>query len=85
MLAKVAGKCVETLVGDELVVMNIDSGNFYSLKTTARDAWHLIGTVADAQAVVAALMQIYEAPEAVIRADVSALIAKLKSAELVTD
>lgn len=71
---------VETTIEDEIVVMNIDTGDFFSLRDTARDIWRLIDGEHDRLAIVTALAQEYDAPESALAADLDAFLAELDAA-----
>ncbi|WP_432770576.1 MAG: PqqD family protein [Sphingopyxis sp.] len=74
---------VETVVGDEIVLMHTGDGRFFSLTGTARRAWELIETCPDRDALVAALLAEYDADAAEIAGDVDALLARLAQRSLV--
>lgn len=81
-LAKDPARFVETRIDDEAVVMNLDSGDFFSLEGTARAIWELIDGSRDRAAVVAALAESYGGPPEAIAADVDAFLAELHAAGL---
>lgn len=58
-LAKAAGRFSETAIDDEVVVMNLDTGDFYSLTGTARAIWTLIDGTRTRADVLAALAAQY--------------------------
>ncbi|HUQ14232.1 MAG TPA: PqqD family protein [Novosphingobium sp.] len=85
-LAKDAARFVETRIDDEAVVMNLDSGDFFSLQGTARAVWELLDGTRDRDGVVADLAERYGAPREAIAADVDAFLAELgESGLLVSD
>lgn len=77
------GDFVETVVGDEVVLMHTGDGRFFSLTGTARRTWELIDGHADRDALVEALLAEYDADRAQVAADVDALLAKLTERTLV--
>lgn len=74
---------VETVVGDELVLMHIVDGRFFSLTGTARRTWELIDGHSDRDALVDALSREYDADRAEVERDVEELIANLAARTLV--
>jgi len=50
---------VETAIDDEIVVMSMASGDFFSIRGTARDVWLKIDGVRDRAALNAALAEDY--------------------------
>lgn len=75
----------ETTIDQEIVVMSLDSGDFFSLEGTARAAWELIDGSHDLPALVAALAGQFDAPPQAIGADVAAFVAQLRAAGLLRD
>lgn len=82
ILAKAAGHFSETVIEDEVVVMSLDSGDFFSLTGTARDIWALIDGTRDKAAIIDALAQRYAAPRDAIAAEIEAFLAQLSGAGL---
>lgn len=85
VLAKRANAFSETRIDDEIVVMLLDSGEFFSITGTGCDIWMRIDGSRDRAALVAALAAEYEAPEVMIAADIDAFLARLKDAGLVDE
>ena len=83
-LAKDPARFVETEIDDETVVMLLDSGDFFSLRDTARAVWRLLDGRRDRAAIIAALAESYDAPPAVLAADVDAFLAELEGTGLLT-
>jgi pyrroloquinoline quinone biosynthesis protein D len=75
---------VETEIDDELVVMELDQGEFFSLTGTAIAIWRLIDGTRDRAALVAALTEEFAAPQGEIAADVDELLARLNDAGLIS-
>lgn len=83
-LTRAEGCYSESTIDDEVVLMHIESGEFYSLSGTAAAIWSLIDGQRDRAAVVAELAGQYGADPAGIAADVDAFLARLTAAGLVT-
>lgn len=81
-LAKDTSGFVETVIEDETVVMILASGDFFSLRDSARDVWELIDGRRDRDAIVHALAQSYAAPAGEIAPDVDAFLAELRATGL---
>ncbi len=75
----------ETTIDQEIVVMSLDSGDFFSLEGTALAAWELIDGSHDLAALVAALAAQFDAPPQAIGADVEAFMLQLRAAGLLRD
>ena len=75
--------CVETVVDDELVLMNIVNGLFFSLKDTGRRAWELLGEHRSFGALIDAMRSEYDVAEDTCRAELTKLIEDLQERTLV--
>lgn len=67
----------ETEIDDEVVLMKLDSGEFFSITGTGRAIWAMIDGRRDRAAVVAALAAQFDAPEAEIAADADEFLDQL--------
>lgn len=85
LLTKAQDRFSETAIDDEIVVMSLDSGDFFSLSGTARAIWLLIDGTCDLPGLTAALAEEFDAPAATLAADVATFIAELGRAGLVND
>ena len=81
-LAKLAGRFSEADIDDEIVVMRLDNGDFFSLSGTAASAWRLIDGMRDRDALVTELGREFDGDEATIATDVDAFLAQLREANL---
>jgi len=68
----------EAAIDDEIVVMRIDTGEFYELSGTAAATWRLIDDSRDRSALVQALAEEFAADEASIVADVDDFLRQLQ-------
>ncbi len=82
-LAKRPDRFAETDVDDEIVVMRLENGEFFSLAGTAAATWRLIDGTRDKAALVAALAAEYDADQATIATDVDEFLANLTEMGLV--
>jgi len=73
----------ETAIDDEIVVMSLDSGDFFSLTGTAAEIWRHIDGAADRSALIAALAADHGCAPAEVTADIDAFLAKLAAAGLI--
>lgn len=73
----------ETAIDDEIVVMSLDSGTFFSLSGTGRSIWELLDQHADRQQLLAALAAAYGQDQAAIAGEFDAFIDTLSEAGLV--
>jgi Coenzyme PQQ synthesis protein D (PqqD) len=72
----------ETIEG-EAIMINLVTGNYYSLDTVGGEIWELLEQSLSAEDIVTVLGQRYEASEEVIRNAVVELLAQLASEQLV--
>ena len=83
LLTKALDRFSETTIDDEIVVMNLDTGDFFSLEGTGRAAWLLIDGTRDLPTIVAALAKQFAAPEAVVTGDIELFVGELGRAGLI--
>ena len=81
-LTKDPSAFAETRIDDEIVVMSLSSGDFFSLQGSAAAIWELIDGSRDRAAVLATLVRDYDAPEAVLAAEFDAFLAELRGNSL---
>ena len=81
-IAKALGQFSETTIEDEVVLMNLEDGAFFSLTGTARAIWELIDGNRDRAALIAALAAEYGCAEGEIAGDCDAFLADLGKAGL---
>ena len=82
-IEKLNDKFAETEIDDEIVVMHLDSGDFFSLTGTATDIWRLIDGTRTREAIVAELSAIYDSGAVAIASDVDGLLLQLSDAGIV--
>ncbi len=82
-IEKLRDKFAETEIDDEIVVMHLDSGDFFSLTGTATDIWRLIDGARTREEIVAELSSSYDSGEAAIASDVDGLLVQLADAGIV--
>ena len=82
-IAKRKDRFIETEIDDEVVVMELAEGEFFSLAGTAGAIWRLIDGAHDRDALIAAMANEYDAPTQEVAADVDDFLAKLRDAGLV--
>ena len=82
-LAKRTAAFNETAIEDEIVVMHLESGEFFSLTGSAAAIWQLIDGTRSRDRVLADLAAQFMQDEAVIAADLDAFLAQLRAAGLV--
>ncbi len=82
-LAKAAARFSETTIDTETVVMDLDSGDFFSLTGTARAIWEMIDGTRNRAALIAALASEFAQAPGDIAADVDAFLAQLLAAGFV--
>ena len=83
-LTKDATAFAETRIDDEIVVMNLSSGDFFSLRDSGAAIWDLIDGTRDRAAVLAALTRDYATAGADLAADLDAFLAELRGSGLLS-
>lgn len=81
-IAKLADSFAETEIDDEIVLMRLDTGEFFSLTGTGREIWRLIDGARDRRELIAALTARFEGDEAEVARDVDEFLAQLSGAGL---
>jgi Coenzyme PQQ synthesis protein D (PqqD) len=71
------GDWLSAKVGDELVMMSAEKGNYVGLSEVGARIWELIETPQDVEAVIVRLQQEYEVPAETCRAEVDAFLKEL--------
>ena len=82
-LTKAKGQFSETTIDEEIVVMSLDTGTFFSLSGTGRTIWELLDRHADRAGLLTALAQTYGTDETAIAAEFDEFVASLSQAGLV--
>lgn len=73
----------ETEIDGEVVVMDLDRGDFFSLTGTAAAIWRKIDGTRSRSVLIAELAEEYARPEGDVTQDVDAFLAQLKTAGLI--
>ncbi len=82
---KLAMRFSETTVDDEIVVMHLASGEFFSLKDSAKAIWEYIDGVRPRAAIIADLARDYGVAGAQIAPEVDDFLIRLRDAGLLAD
>jgi hypothetical protein len=70
----------ETAIDDEVALLNLKDGTFFSLTGSAAAIWPLIDGTRDRAALLAELARVYDADAAEIAPDLDAFLAQLNEA-----
>jgi hypothetical protein len=81
-LTKAKGQFSESAIDDEIVVMSLDSGTFFSLSETGRSIWELLDRHSDRAELLTALALTYGQDETAIAAELDEFLASLGAAGL---
>ena len=81
-LAKDATRFSETTIDDEVVVMSVESGDFFSLTGTARAIWMLVDGTRSRAALLTELAAQFDIEEIALAGDLDAFLAQLDAAGL---
>ncbi|MCL6740388.1 PqqD family protein [Sphingomonas sp. RB56-2] len=84
VLAKRPDRFTETEIDDEVIVMRLDTGEFFSMTDTAAATWRLIDGSRDRAGLLRALVDEYGVKEAKIAAEIDTFLVELRSAGLVS-
>jgi hypothetical protein len=76
---------LSVLDGEDIVLLDLLRGSYYSLNPVASRLWTLLSEGATIGAAIEALCNEFDAPVDAISADVGDVIDRLRRAELVTD
>jgi hypothetical protein len=82
-LTKQRDRFAETDVDDEIVLMRLDNGEFFSMAGTAAATWRLIDGKRDRAGLVAALFETFGGDTAAMAADVDAFLDALREMGLI--
>ena len=82
-LVKRADRFVETEIDGETVVMELETGDFFSLSGSALSIWQLIDGTRDRASLAAAVAAEYQLRESQLAGEIDAFVADLKAAKLV--
>jgi len=74
---KCDGNFIEQLIDDEIVLLDLDSADFFSLSGTARDVWSLVDGARDRDAIIAALAEEYDCSADQIDGDVEQFLEQM--------
>jgi hypothetical protein len=77
MLVRKNGDWLAAKVGDELVMMSTERGNYIGLSEVGVRIWQLLETPQDVDAICAQLMREYDVPPAACRKEVEEFLAEL--------
>lgn len=81
-LAKAEGQFTETAIDDEIVVMSLQSGDFFSLTGTGRAIWLALDQHHDRAGLIAAMATEFGSEPSEIAPDIEAFLAQLDAAGL---
>jgi hypothetical protein len=81
-ISKMTDRFTETVIDDEIVIMSLDSGEFFALTGTAAATWRLIDGSRDRASIVAELADQFAASESEIVLDVDDFLLRLKETGL---
>jgi len=84
-IVKLSERLTESEMNDEVVVMRVDNGEFFSLAETAATIWRMIDGKRDRAELLSAVAEELGVSEGVIRADVDDFVTELREAGLVAE
>jgi hypothetical protein len=84
-ITKLADRLAETALDDEIVVMRIDTGEFFALSGTAAAIWRLIDGHRDRSELEAAVASEFAVDAGQTNTDVKEFLVELKEAGLIAE
>ncbi len=69
---------------DEVIVLNMNNGNYFSLSKASADIWKLIANGATIPAIIQAIRQRYQGDDSEIEAGITQFVSQLEQENLVT-
>lgn len=84
-LAKQAGRFTEAAIDDEIVVMHLSTGEFFSLTGTAAAIWRLIDGSRDRDALIGELSEEFGGKDREMAEDVEEFLNQLRGLGLICD
>jgi hypothetical protein len=76
-VTKCSDNFIEQVIDDEVVLLDLDSADFFSLSGTARDVWNLVDGARDREAIVVELAKAYDGIAEQIGEDVDAFLEQM--------
>ncbi len=83
MRVEISDDVIYQEVRDEVVLLNLESQQYFGLDSVGADVWKLLKEHGDSEAVVQGMKSSYRVDEAKLRSDVDALVADMVQAGLV--
>ena len=84
-IVKLSDRLTESEMGDEIVIMRVDNGEFFSLADSAATIWRMIDGKRDRAQLVSAVAAELAVSESDIQADVDDFVTELEEAGLVAE
>lgn len=82
---EVADSVIYQSVQDEIVLLNLESQQYFGLDSVGADVWRLLLQNGTVDGIVAGMKAVYNAEESVLRSDVGTLLADLTGAGLLRE
>lgn len=82
-ITKLVDRFTETDIDEEIVIMQLSSGEFFSLSETASAIWRLLDGYRDRAALIAALTEEFGIDPNLIAAEVDEFLLQLREAGLI--
>ncbi|MEI9995018.1 MAG: PqqD family peptide modification chaperone [Rhizomicrobium sp.] len=79
MIASKQGDWMTAKIGEELVMMSVNKGNYLGLSEVGARIWEMLETPMDVAALCQRLQAEYDVPPEICRAEVEAFLNKLES------
>ena len=84
-ITKSSDRFTEADIDHEIVIMRLDTGDFYSLSGTGAAIWRLIDGRRDRDALVAAMIEEFDGDRTTIMLEVDQFLSHLRESRLLVD
>ena len=72
-------------IHDEIVMVNIDLGNYFSLNPVGSDIWEILQEETSSDELISKLMEMYEIDEATCSKEVNSFLSELLAKKLIRE
>lgn len=72
-------------IHDEIVMVNIDLGNYFSLNPVGSDIWEILQDETSSDELISKLMEMYEIDEATCSKEVNSFLSELLAKKLIRE
>ncbi|MDU5723940.1 MAG: PqqD family protein [Clostridium butyricum] len=74
---------IESIKNDELIILNMDNGNYYGLQDTSLEVWELLDKYSDEQELLQQVLMVYQDDTDSIKKEIEQFISRLHKERLI--